>query len=118
MGFPALALFFSLIVCSVYALLSNFVFPDDGEATLSRTLQITIPEDLEYSGLFDDIFAQYTTEARLVRVKTTNLGALNRLSYDVQLRRIGLEKEMIDQLRCRNGNLEINLAAREACSAL
>ena len=81
---------------------------------LRKTLQITVPEDLEYGGIFDDLFARYTTQARMTRVKTTNLGSLNRLTYDITLRRAGVEKELIDALRCRNGNLEISLAERAA----
>lgn len=118
MGFPLLAAVFTGILCAVYVVFRRFVFSDDGEAELEKTLQITIPEDLEYAGLFDDIFEKYTTGARLVRVKTTNLGSLNRLSYDLCLRHMGCEKNMIDELRCRNGNLEINLAARSEGSDL
>ena len=88
------------------------IFPDAGDESAEKTLQITIPEDLEYAGLFDDIFNRYTSGARLVRVKTTNLGSLNRLSYELRMLRPCTEKAMIDELRCRNGNLEINLAAR------
>lgn len=118
MSFPLLAAVFTGILCAVYVVFRRFVFSDDGEAELEKTLQITIPEDLEYAGLFDDIFEKYTTGARLVRVKTTNLGSLNRLSYDLCLRHMGCEKNMIDELRCRNGNLEINLAARSEGSDL
>ena len=74
-------------------------------------IALRLPEDLEYAGLFEDIFDRYTSGAKLVRVKTTNLGSLNRLSYELRLLRPGTEKAMIDELRCRNGNLEINLAA-------
>ena len=112
MGFPLLAALFTVILCAMYALFTRFIFPDSGDEEAEKTLQITIPEDLEYAGLFDDIFERYTSGARLVRVKTTNLGSLNRLSYELRMLRPGTEKAMIDELRCRNGNLEINLAAR------
>ena len=118
MGFPLLAALFVLILCLVYALLSRVIFPENREEELEKTLQITIPEDLEYANLFDDIFSRYTTSAKLVRVKTTNLGSLNRLSYDLRLRQTGTEKKMIDELRCRNGNLEINLACRSEAGEL
>ena len=111
MGFPLLAGLFTIILCAMYALFTRFVFPENGEEEAEKSLQITIPEDLEYAGLFDDIFDRYTSGAKLVRVKTTNLGSLNRLSYELRLLRPGTEKAMIDELRCRNGNLEINLAA-------
>ena len=71
-------------------------------------LQITVPENLDYGAVFDDLFEQYTCSAQLRRVKTTNLGSLNKLTYDIVLRRAGSEKELIDALRCRNGNLEIS----------
>ena len=112
MGFPLLAGLFTIILCAMYALFTRFVFPENGEEEAEKCLQITIPEDLEYAGLFDDIFDRYTSGAKLVRVKTTNLGSLNRLSYELRLLRPGTEKAMIDELRCRNGNLEINLAAQ------
>ncbi len=118
MGFPFLAAVFTLILCIIYALFSRLIFPETGSEDLVKTLQITIPEDLEYADLFADIFEQYTEEARLVRVKTTNLGSLNRLSYEIRLRHAGVEKAMIDELRCRNGNLEINLAARSEVGEL
>ena len=111
MGFPLLAGLFTIILCAMYALFTRFVFPENGEEEAEKSLQITIPEDLEYAGLFDDIFDRYTSGTKLVRVKTTNLGSLNRLSYELRLLRPGTEKAMIDELRCRNGNLEINLAA-------
>ena len=118
MGLPFLAAVFTAAICLAWVLISGFIFPDRAEEELDKTLQITIPEDLEYADLFDDIFERYATRARLVRVRTTNLGSLNRLSYDIRLKQPGQEKAMIDELRCRNGNLEINLAARAAESEL
>jgi hypothetical protein len=109
MGFVVIAVVFFVIMAVFSVLLTAARFgaaPED-----ERELRITIPEDLEYAGLFDDIFDRYTSGAKLVRVKTTNLGSLNRLSYELRLLRPGTEKAMIDELRCRNGNLEINLAA-------
>lgn len=83
-------------------------------ATGTGTMHITVPESLEYAGAFDDIFDAYTESRRLVHVKTTSLGSLNRLTYDIMLRRAGEEKAFIDALRCRNGNLEISLMQRAA----
>ena len=74
---------------------------------------ITIPEDLNYSNVFDDIFDSYTTSSDLVRVKTTNMGSMFRLTYNVTLKDTAKEKEMIDELRCRNGNLEITVSQQE-----
>ena len=72
-----------------------------------KELRITIPESLDYTSVFDDIFARYLTRCELVQVKTTNMGSLFKLEYRIVFREEGEEKNMIDQLRCRNGNLEI-----------
>ena len=114
MGYPGAAAIFTLIVCAAYLVLTVIGFGEKRGEDLHETLTVTVPEDLEYGGIFDDLFERYTTRARLTRVKTTNLGSLNRLSYDVTLRKSGEEKEFIDAIRCRNGNLEISLASRAA----
>lgn len=74
-----------------------------------RQLRITIPEDLNYTGIFDDLFLSYTKYARLERVKTTNMGTMYELSYHLEMKNIEKEKAFIDDLRCRNGNLSIIL---------
>ena len=80
-------------------------------------MTVTIPEDLDYTEIFDDIFQEYTLEHDLVHVKTTNMGSMFRLTYYVTLRSIAKEKEMIDKLRCRNGNLEIAVSRQETSAA-
>ena len=114
MGYPWMALVFTLLVCAAYLALMLTSFGEERTDSLRKTLLITVPEDLEYNGVFGDIFDTYTASARMTRVKTTNLGSLNRLTYDITLRRPGEEKALIDALRCRNGNLEISLAAHTA----
>ena len=109
MGYPGFAFLFGLILALADTLYAHSSFGEIRGGSLHKTLLITVPERLEYNGVFDDIFSEYTREARLVRVKTTNLGSLNRLSYELTLKRPGCEKAMIDELRCRNGNLEISL---------
>lgn len=109
MGYPGFAFLFGLILALADTLYAHSSFGEIRGGSLHKTLLITVPESLEYNGVFDDIFSEYTREARLVRVKTTNLGSLNRLSYELTLKRPGCEKAMIDELRCRNGNLEISL---------
>lgn len=119
MGYPVFALMFTAILCAVYLLYQKTGFGENRNEPMRRELRITVPEDLEYGGMFDDILARYASESRLAQVKTTNLGSLNRLTYDVTLREAGTEKAFIDALRCRNGNLEISLTARgEAASEL
>ena len=75
-----------------------------------RLLKVTIPESLDYSEVFDDTFKHYTSEAEMVGVKTTNMGSLFKLSYEIKLKDASREKEFIDALRTRNGNLEIQCA--------
>ena len=110
MGYPEFAVLFSVIMCMVNLFYTWIGFGEIKSMELQKTLNITVPEDLDYSGVFDDLMQKYTTEAKLIRVKTTNLGSLNKLTYHITLRKTGLEKNFIDDLRCRNGNLEISLS--------
>ena len=75
-----------------------------------RRLRVTMPEDLDYTKVFDDVFTQYTTQVELRKVKTTNLGSMFELQYDLTLRNPELEKSFLDALRTRNGNLNIILS--------
>lgn len=75
-----------------------------------KDLSITIPESLDYTEVFDDIFEKYLSECELVSVKTTNMGSLFKLKYRIELKDGANEKKLIDELRCRNGNLEIMCA--------
>ena len=77
---------------------------------MHRILRITVPEDLDYPTVFDDLIEKYTSTCKLTDVKTTNLGSLNRLTYELTMRQPGMEKQFIDELRCRNGNLEISMS--------
>lgn len=80
------------------------------EKTIHKSLKITIPEDLNYKGAFDDILDKYTKKYSLVKMKTTELGSLFELSYSVVMERKVDEQEFLNELRCRNGNLSIILA--------
>lgn len=79
----------------------------------AKQLRILIPEDMNYTGAFDDIFKVYTKSATLERVKTTNMGTLFELTYQVQIKAGVDEKKFIDEIRCRNGNLKIMLSVNE-----
>lgn len=116
MGYVGFAALFTVIMAGVSILYARLNFGERKDAALSRVLRITMPEDLDYSGVFDDLFQTFTSEARLVSVKTTNLGSLNKLTYHIVLSDAGREKQFIDQLRCRNGNLEISSSIRAANS--
>ncbi len=109
MGYLGYAALFSIIMGAVLLVL-RLIF---GEPVRERQLQIVIPEDLNTAGLFDDLFETYTSFYRLKGVKTTNMGSLFKLTYEIRMRDTAKEKEFIDQLRCRNGNLEISIFDRE-----
>lgn len=110
MGYPSFGVVFTVIMCVVSLGLMLINFGGARNASMNRVLKITVPEDLDYPTIFDDLFEKYTTSAKLVGVKTTNLGSLNRLTYEVTIRKAGMEKQFIDELRCRNGNLEISMS--------
>ena len=105
MGYLTFAVAITCIISLVMLLLSSTRFGETPEA--EKELRITIPESLDYTGVFDDLFATYTSDAKLERVKTVNLGSMYELKYKIRMRDAKLEKQMIDDLRCRNGNLTI-----------
>lgn len=113
MGYLAYAVLFSLVLSGCGMLFSLFRLEKRNGAALYKTLRITIPEDLDYEGVFDSVLAKYTDSYEVVAVKTTNMGSLFRLTYELRMKEAGKEKEMIDQLRMRNGNLEITLSRQE-----
>lgn len=113
MGYLAYAVLFTAVLCAVFVLYSRLDMGAKKNADTYKVLNVTIPEDLDYTAVFDDIFNAYTTRYELVRVKTTNLGSLFRLTYHVALKDPAKEKEMIDAIRCRNGNLEIAVSRQE-----
>ena len=117
MGYLGFSLLFTIIMCAVFMLYNHLDFASKKNAATYKTLNITIPEDLDYSGVFEDIFSEYTTSCELIRVKTTNMGSMFRLTYNIALRDITKEKKMIDMLRCRNGNLEITVSKQETAVA-
>ena len=75
-----------------------------------KELRIVIPENIDYEGIFDEIFDEYTKKHTLVAVKTTNMGSLFKLKYNIIMKANKSEKAFIDALRVRNGNLEINIS--------
>lgn len=110
MGYLGYAALFSLILGGVTMLYTALHL---GEGNRNKTLHITIPEDLDYSGVFDPVLKEYTTGYTLKHVKTTNMGSLLKLTYDLTLRDPAKEKAFIDELRRRNGNLEISMSYQE-----
>ena len=98
---------FVILLCVFMFILTKTNFAADG--SLSRVLRITVPEDLDYPQAFDEIFDKYTSKHKLVKIRTTDLGSLYELTYNVTMVRDVEEKSFIDELRCRNGNMNIIL---------
>ena len=110
MGYLGYASLFTIILCAVFIVYNRLDFGTKKKAAIYKTFVIVIPEDLDYTSVFDDIFDEYTRAYELVNVKTTNMGSMFKLTYDVELKSGLNEKEMIDKIRCRNGNLEISVS--------
>lgn len=117
-GYPGFATLFAIIIMIALLIYDKIPALNGRNGSLARTLRVTVPEDLDYTGVFDDIFNAYTSDIRLTGIKTTNLGSLNKLTYDVTLKEAGSEKKMIDEIRTRNGNLEISVSLPSMESAL
>lgn len=113
MGYIGFAVLFTLILGALFALYNLLDLGTSRRMAVRKSLRITIPEDLDYTTVFEDLFDEYTKDCQLVRVKTTNMGSMFRLTYDVILRDANREKEFIDRLRERNGNLEIMVSREE-----
>lgn len=111
MGYIGFAIMFTIIICLFYLLLdySNFGQTDDNK----RNLTIVIPEDLNYAKAFEDVFEKYTTKSEIVFVKSTNMGSMFKIKYNILLIDPEKEKEFIDELRVRNSNLDILVTRSE-----
>lgn len=105
MGYVALGIIFFVIIGAVLLLLTIIHFGQND--TAERVLKITIPEDLDYDGLFDDLFDTYVKSYTLDKIKTTNMGTLYELQYLITLKESQVPKAFLDEIRCRNGNLNI-----------
>lgn len=112
MGYLGFAALFTVIMCLMF-LIYNAIADNAKSEAVNKTIKITIPEDLDYTGAFDDIFAEFTKKSELIRVKTTNMGSMFRLTYNVTLKEAAQEKQMLDRIRERNGNLEIMVSKQE-----
>ena len=111
MGFVALAGIVTLLLGGAFFAL-QLIAERRGDAR-ERMLRITVPEDLDYMGAFEDILAKAASKHELEEVKTTNMGSLCKLTYRVSLNPDVDEKQLIDAIRVRNGNLEVSLSQRE-----
>lgn len=107
-GFVLLAGCFTLIICATYALV--LISGIGSNNSSEKELKITIPENLDYTDVFDDILNEYTSKWQLSEVKTINMGSMYKIGYLITMKKGISEKDFIDNLRCRNGNLEICLS--------
>lgn len=109
MGYLAYGVIFVIVSGALLMLFSSVRIWEHRINATEKLLKISIPENLDYNLVFEDILAKYTKSNKLIKVKSTNLGSMFQLSYEIVLKDVALEKSFIDELRCRNGNLEIML---------
>ena len=107
MGYVGYAVLFTLLIGLAILIYASIATGNKKE--LRKNLKITIPENLNYTDVFDEILKKYTKSCKLKQVKTSNMGSLFKLSYEIVLSDFALEKEFLDALRVRNGNLEISI---------
>ena len=110
MGYLGFALLFAVILGLAFVIYNAMDLGAKKNNDRYKTIRITIPEDLDYTGVFDEVLEDYTSAWELTGVKTVNMGSMFRLTYDVVLKDPTREKALIDKLRCRNGNLEITVS--------
>ena len=108
-GYVAIAILFSIIASAVMILITLIPVRTERE----YDLRITVPETINYTEIFDDVFEKYTKRCRVASVRTTNMGSLYRIDYKLEMKNSAQTREMIDELRCRNGNLEVRIKFAE-----
>lgn len=120
MGYLGYGVIFTLALGLLHLLCIHLGLGISRQAAHCKILHITVPEHLNYTQVFQEPLDRYTSNYEMTQVKTTNMGSLYKLTYSVTLKDPSLEQELIDELRCRNGNLEISLACQEtlACETL
>lgn len=109
LGYAAYASIFTLAAAGLFVAISTLPIFKNKKFQSEKLLKVTIPETLEYSDVFDHTFSHYLKEYEMVGVKTTGMGSMFRLSYRIVMKNPAEEKELIDELRIRNGNLEISI---------
>lgn len=107
MGYIGYALVFAVVVFVALFVFDNIRLFEKKENDERRRLKVVIPESVNYIEVFEDLFLKYTKEYKLIKVKSCNMGAMFALSYEITLNDINEEKAFIDEIRCRNGNLEV-----------
>ncbi len=113
MGYLGYTLLFTFIIGGINMIYSHIDFGAKKQSEKYKILNITIPENLDYTGVFDDILSKYTKVYELTHVRSTNMGSMFKLTYNITLKKVQYEKNFIDELRCRNGNLEISVSKQD-----
>ena len=116
MGSIPISIIFTVIITGIFILYNCITFGKGG-CEKFKVLTVTIPENLDYAEIFDDIFEEYTSSHELMKVKTTHMGSMFRLTYNISLKDPKKEKAMIDMIRTRNGNLDISISVQDTTSA-
>ena len=118
MGFIAFGVIFTIIFAVAYLLLTCFNVFDKTKNRCEKFLKITIPEDLNYSGVFEKVFEKYLLKHELIKTKLINMGSMYRLVFRVTVKNYNDSKAFIDELRLLNANLEISLEDYDLSEAL
>ena len=116
MGSIPMSIIFTIILTGIFVLYNCITF-GKGSCEKFKVLTVTIPEDLDYAEIFDDIFEEYTSSHELIKVKTTNMGSMFRLTYNISVKDPKKEKAMIDMIRTRNGNLDISVSVQDTTTS-
>jgi len=110
MGYPAFGALVAVILMAVDFLLNKINFGGSTGAVLKKTLKITAPEDISDLAVLDEVIRRYASEMELVNMKTAHLGSVIRLNYQITLKKAGTEKQLMDEIRQKNGNLEVSVS--------
>ena len=111
MGYIAYSILITIIVAILIITLNKIVLGTQNRK--ERKLKILIPENLDYDEVFSDIFKEYTDKFELRKVKTTNMGSMYELNYIIDIKKSKKEKEFMDKIRCRNGNMLVSIERQE-----
>ena len=108
MGYIAIAGIFLAVMGILNIILVSVNF--GGAKSRTKSLKVLVPESLEFEGMFEDIMGKYAKKYELSRIRTKNMGSIYEMTFDVTLKEKGTEKALIDEIRCRNGNLSVSLS--------
>lgn len=117
MGYLGYGVLFAVIISVFILIYNHFISSRDKNNLCDKIVTVTIPEDLNYTEVFTDIMEKYTTRHTMTKVKTTNMGSLFKITYELTYKDANKEKDFIDEIRCRNGNLEITVSPLSTVSS-